>query len=222
MITIKEQTIKNPISLIGEMAGVCWGANTSDSEKNYKRGLDCITSDHGRTFEFPDVYMIIEGYSARVMREYMRHVGGGLTCLQESTRYVNCKNFKYVTPKSISSNDMARDSYNAFMNQCMLTYESLINMGIPKEDVANILPLGMMTKLVDKKNLRNLADMSKKRLCNRAYHEYRQLMHDIMGALSDYSEEWAEVVKLLFKPQCDVLGYCPEKQCCGRKSKKNV
>ena len=38
-ITILPETTKNPISLIGQRAGVCWNADTSDSAKNYKRGI---------------------------------------------------------------------------------------------------------------------------------------------------------------------------------------
>lgn len=215
MITVLETTPKKPISLIGQRAGVCWGADISDEKKNYQRGYDCIKSDHGRTFEFVSVDFVIKGYSARVMREYMRHVGGGLTCLQESTRYVNCKDFKYTTPKSIQNNELARDSYDSFMRQCALTYESLMNMGIPREDIANILPLGMHTKLIDHKNLRNLADMSHKRMCKRAYWEFRDLFNEITEALNNYSDEWKEVTSLLFKPQCQILGRCPEKKGCG-------
>lgn len=33
MVTILEQTIKNPISFMGYMAGCCWNADVSDSEK---------------------------------------------------------------------------------------------------------------------------------------------------------------------------------------------
>ena len=36
---------------------------------------------------------------------------------------------------------------------------------IPKEDVAMILPLGMETKIVDKRNLRNFLDICKQRMC---------------------------------------------------------
>jgi hypothetical protein len=32
-VTIQRFTYKNPISMIGEEAGVCWGADTSDPEK---------------------------------------------------------------------------------------------------------------------------------------------------------------------------------------------
>lgn len=32
-VTILEETTKNPITLIGKRAGVCWGADISDDEK---------------------------------------------------------------------------------------------------------------------------------------------------------------------------------------------
>jgi len=68
VIIQSEYTTRNPITMIGTEAGICWGADTSDTQKNYKRGLDCLESEHGRTFEFPDIYMILDGYSARVIR----------------------------------------------------------------------------------------------------------------------------------------------------------
>lgn len=76
MIIIQEETIKNPITFIGKQAGVCYGADISDPIKNYERGLDCLSNNHGRTFEFPDVYMILDEYSARVIREWYTHIGG--------------------------------------------------------------------------------------------------------------------------------------------------
>jgi thymidylate synthase (FAD) len=89
-----------------------------------------------------------------------------------------------------------------------------------KEDVANILPLGMETVVMDKRNARNLVEMSHQRLCSRAYWEYRMLMHDIMKALSEYSPQWKFIVDNYMKPKCDVYGYCTEHNSCGRKEKK--
>ena len=51
MITILSETTKNPITLMGERAGVCWGADIQNAERNYKRGLDCIKSGHHRVME---------------------------------------------------------------------------------------------------------------------------------------------------------------------------
>lgn len=64
-IILLPETTKNPISLIGKRAGICWGADITNEDKNYKRGLDCILSNHGRTLEYVNVEMIIDGYSAR-------------------------------------------------------------------------------------------------------------------------------------------------------------
>ena len=72
-VIIQPQTTTYPISLIGEEAGICWGADVNDDEKNYRRGLDCIKSGHGRTMEYPQIYMILDGYSARVIREFYTH-----------------------------------------------------------------------------------------------------------------------------------------------------
>ena len=50
--------------------------------------------------------------------------------------------------------------------------------------------------------------------------EYRRLFNDICNALSEYSPEWKEIVDLMFRPKCEVFGYCPEEKSCGRMPKK--
>lgn len=87
---------------------------------------------------------------------------------------------------------------------------------VPTEDSAMLLPLGMCTRIVCKHNLRNLIDMSRQRLCVRAYWEYRLIFKHLMKALSEYSEEWAYIVDNYFKPKCEVVGYCQEKMSCKR------
>ena len=104
-VIIQEYTYKYPIQMIGTEAGVCYGTDVTNKEKNYKRGIDCLESNHGRTWEFPDVYMILDEYSARVFREWYTHIGGAPTRLQASTRYINYqKGFEYFTPPSIENN----------------------------------------------------------------------------------------------------------------------
>ena len=222
-ITILPETTKNPISLIGERAGVCWNADTSDREKNYKRGMDCILANHGRTLEFVNVEMIIDGYSARVIREWYTHIGSMPTRLQASTRYIDYedKSFSYICPSSILNNEEGSKIYFDAMDNIQESLRKLSALDLPREDVAMLLPLGMTTKIVDRRNLRNLVDMSHQRMCTRAYWEYRQLFNDICNALREYSDEWRWIVDNLFKPKCDVFGYCTEKKSCGRKDKKN-
>jgi thymidylate synthase (FAD) len=76
MVIIHEDTCKEPIEMIGKYAGICYGANTENPVLNFKRGLDCLRNNHGRTLEFPDIYLQITGHSARVIREWYTHIGG--------------------------------------------------------------------------------------------------------------------------------------------------
>lgn len=228
MITILEETTKNPISKIGKMAGVCWGGDTTDPEKNYKRGMDCILSEHGRTLEYPDIEMVLDGYSARCIREWYTHIGGAPTRLQASTRYIKWSGElaeSMVIPPSVKKtceDDAAsKEAFENFQAAFKNLVDSLDAAGCPKEDMAMFYPLGMQTKIVDKRNLRNLVEMSHQRLCTRAYWEYRQLMRDICKALSEYSEEWKWIVENLMVPKCEVAGFCKEKKTCGRKPKKD-
>lgn len=216
-IIILEETSKNPITLIGKRAGVCWNGDITDNEKNYKRGMDCILSNHGRTLEYVNVELVIDGYSARVIREWYTHIGGSPTRLQSSTRYIDYNNFEYIIPHTIKKDELALKKYKDCMKEIATTCRQLEEIGIPREDSALLLPLGMTTKIVDKRNLRNLVDMSRQRKCMRAYWEYRELFVDLEKALKDYSNEWAWIVDNLFKRKCDILGYCTEKKSCGYK-----
>ena len=211
---------KQPIILIGERAGICWGADTTDADKNYKRGLDCIQSGHGRTLEFVSVDMLIDGYSARVMREWYTHIGGAPTRLQASTRYINYGEFEYVTPKSIEADSYAKQRYEDAMYEIGAAIREIERSGVPREDAAMLLPLGMTTRVVDKRNLRNLIDMSRQRMCARAYWEFRELFRDISCALEKYSDEWGWIVNNLFYAKCEYDKKCPEKHGCGKYPKE--
>lgn len=220
-ITVREETTLLPITLIGREAGECWGGRTDDPERNYKRGLDCIVSGHGRTWEFPQVYMKIEGYSARVIRELYTHIGGAPTRLQASTRYIDYeKGFDFVTPPSVQKSEEALQVYTDAMGQIGEALRKLEKAGVPREDCAMLLPLGMTSTVVLRTNLRNLVDMSHQRLCTRAYWEFRQLMADMIAALSAVSEEWAYLTEHLFVPKCELTGFCTERNGCGRKPKR--
>ena len=220
-VIILEETTKKPITLIGKRAGICWGADIFDDIKNYKRGMDCIMSNHGRTLEYVNVEMILDEYSARVIREWYTHLGGSPTRLQASTRYIDYEHgFNYVVPESVRNDEKRYEIYTEAIHQINKALVELEDIGTPREDSALLLPLGMTTKIVDKRNLRNLVDMSHQRMCSRAYHEYRNLFGDICTALYKVSDEWAWIVDNLFVPKCDYIGYCPEKKSCGRVQKK--
>lgn len=220
-VIILPETTKKPISLIGRRAGICWGADITDEQKNYKRGLECLSNNHGRTLEFVNVEAVLDDWSARVIREWYTHIGGAPTRLQASTRYINYSDgFEYVTPSKIQNNVEALNKYTEVM-ECIRENANILEkeLGIPREDVANLFPLGMNTKIVDKRNLRNIIDMSHQRMCTRAYWEYRKLFNAYANELKKIDDEWVYIVDNYLKPKCEVLGYCPEKYSCGRKTK---
>lgn len=219
-ITILNETIKNPVSLAGKMAGVAYGSDTADDKKNYKRGLQCINDGHYRVLEFAEVYFTLEGYSNRVIRQLFRHVGDGNSAIQESTRYVDfSKGFDYVIPPSIKNckDSFVIKTYTDAMRTIKEALYTLSTYDIPKEDAQMLIPLGATTKVSIMKNMRNLMDMSRVRMCSLAYWEFRNLMNDLKEALSNYSPEWKELCNMLLKPKCEIVGYCTEKRCCGRK-----
>lgn len=222
-VRILSDTTDTPIEMIGRYAGICWGGDCNDHEKNYKRGLNCIKANHGRTLEFVQVYMELDGYSARVMREFYTHIAGSPTRLQESTRYIDYRDFNRIVPPSVDDNPMARGIYSDALDNISRAMRDLEKLGIPREDLSMLLPLCMRTKVVVRTNLRHLIDMASQRKCSRANWEFRQLFKDLEDSLAFYSDEWDKLVneKKIFKCKCDVLGYCPEAKSCGRKETKN-
>lgn len=219
-VTILPETTTNPITLIGKRAGVCWGADITNDKKNYQRGMECIKANHGRVLEFVNIEAVIDGFSARVIREWYTHIGGSPTRLQASTRYIDYKDFGYITPESISKDKEVEEVYKATMEVISTTARLLEGHNIPREDIGMILPLGMTTKIVDRRNVRNVIDMSRQRMCSRAYWEYRELFKMYTNKLAEYSDEWKTLIEITMKPKCEVLGYCPETRSCGKYKKE--
>lgn len=220
-ITILPQTTKDPLQLIGTTSAVCYNADISNKEKNIKRALDCIHSGHGRVLEWPNVEVIVEGFSAKMMREAMRHIVG-TSVLQASTRYIDYeKGFDVITPPAIESNNDAMEVWCKAMNDIKMAMGALKALGIPKEDYTNLLPLAYQSKMIWKVNLRTLVNFMNMRLCSRAYWEIREFSNMLKKALMEYSPEWEIICKELFVPKCDAVGYCTEAKCCGRHKTKS-
>lgn len=222
MVEILDYTTKTPLQMIGALSGVCYGVKDSTPEKDKKRAINCIMSGHGRTEEFPDIYMIISDHSIKVMREFYTHIGGMPTRLQESTRYVDYSKQEpdVHVPGKIMGNNEAKEKFFDAVQSCYTTYCRLIELGVPPEDASYILPLGIDTKVVVKMNLRTLVEMSHQRMCSRAHWEFQKIMGEIKWALLLYSDEWKEIATNLLEPKCEYLGFCPEKNSCGRKEQR--
>lgn len=220
MITILPWTDKEPLNHIGYAAGVCWNSPVDDKEKNIKRAKGCISSGHTRTAEYPDIEMIIDGYSARAIRELYTHIIG-TTRLQSSTRYVDAANMdiqkEFYYPETLNAEQT--EAYRKAIEATMASYKEIEDSGISKEDVANLLPLGMHSKIVFKINLRALMHLANMRLCSRAYREIRHMLEEMKTELRKLSPEWEWICDNLLVPKCVAMGYCDEAKSCGRMPK---
>jgi len=198
-----------PLTFMGEVASVCY-----NSKPSKQVGLDCIVSGHDRVLEFVDLTIEISGYSARMVRELYTHIVG-VSRLQQSTRYVNYEDFQYYVPLAVRKDMELLNTYHDCMLYISHAYHKLVSNGISKEDAANLLPLGMMTKVVLKINARALIHLAHVRMCNRAYQEFRDFMNELKDTVSKIDEEW-QIISDFMKPKCFHLGYCPEKNSCGQ------
>ena len=226
-IELLDGTTENPLQKMGFNAGVCWGAPLDDKEKNIKRAISCIKAGHGRVMEYVDVELVISDVSARCLRELYTHIGGAPTRLQASTRYISEQSgFDYYTPPKIENNMGCKQMFTEGMGTIQKVYNGLLEEGMTKEDAANVLPLGMMSKMVWKVNLRTLINFMNRRWCMRALREIRDLSVEIKDRLAEKNEEWAWIADNLFVPTCEQYKYrnpnlvfCPEQQCCGKHKK---
>ena len=217
---------ENPLQHIGVVAGTCWNAPTDNVEKNIKRAKSCIISGHGRVMEYVDVELVLSGLSARCLRELYTHIAG-VSRLQSSTRYVSEENgFDYYIPPKIENDLGNKTMYEVGMNHIQETYNNLLHNEVTKEDAANLLPLGMMSKMVWKINLRSLVNFCHLRRCSRALKEIRDFAKELVSILGSKNEEWAWIAENLLVPKCEQYKFinkdfcfCTEQQCCGKHPK---
>ena len=208
------QCDNQPLTLMGNVASRCWASTPSK-----QIGIDCIESNHGRILEYPSVTVEISEYSAKMIRELYTHIVG-VTRVQASTRYIDYNNFDYYIPESIQKNNKISIEYRYIMNEIMKSYKYFIENKIPKEDAANMLPLGMMTKVILKINLRAILHMNNIRSCKRALKEFRNFVEEFNLFLSNIDDEWEYIIKNYAKPKCEIIGYCDEKYSCGKQPSK--
>jgi thymidylate synthase (FAD) len=212
MIKIIDYTPR-PIEHIGKMAGICWNANVKDNDKNYDRGYAILKAGHGEPIEFPDITFEAAEYSIRVFRELLRH--RHTTKLQESTRYINEKDFEYYIPEKIKENKDILMQYCITIEAIRKCYEKMLKEGITKEDAANILPLATHSRVIMKVNLRELIHIFGLRLCGKAYAEIREMMKELREEIKLIDKQWEQIAKEFLAEKCLQNGRCTEEKPCG-------
>ena len=183
---------------------------------------------HESPFEHINFPFGIEGVSRSLTHQLVRHrIGSSYS--QKSQRYVKEGSFEYIIPPHIGNIPEAKKMYIKTMDDAQLAYDNLTSILFEKhyeyylnkgksekaaksaaekqaiEDARYVLPNSCETKIVVTMNARALFNFFKKRCCNRAQWEIRELAIEMLKLV-------LEVAPNIFKiagPGC-LTGKCPE------------
>jgi len=220
--------VKNALERIGAFAGVCTG---KDAE-NHKRGKDCVEAGHGSSQRSFNYNFSIEGISISAAREHIRH-SVGVAHNEQSTRYVDLRDFKYVRPDGLKDLNVLVALPNA--KNVALSFDDI--MGIinqfyigcvdgknsqslkVKKDIARyVLPLATETKVNSSFTFQALTHYANQRLCSRAHDEIRELAELIKKEIEAVDPDVAQYMV----EQCheNSIGYCNHERSCGKRLRK--
>ncbi len=160
----------NAERIIEEAGRTCYlsldrlGSNENFIQNAIGRGHLSIIEHASATFR-------IAGVSRSCTHQLVRHRLASFS--QQSQRYVDEKEYRYITPPSIERHGEASRIYNEFMEESRRVYGILRTMGILKEDARFVLPNAVASELVFTANFREYRHMFDLRLEKRAQWEIR-------------------------------------------------
>lgn len=203
-----------PEEIIGNFARVCTDNNKAKAERIARH---CFDSGHGSPQRSVLFRFQISEVSRVFSHQHVRH-NVGVAHNQRSQRYVDELGFSYVVPPSIENNPIALNIYEQFMEVADSTYYDLKQLGIPVEDVRFILPNATHTVINSVFTPQALIHYCNERLCARAQWEIREVARLMVKEV----EQVSPLIAQYLVPKCEAMGYCPEKQTCGRKPTKKA
>ena len=182
-------------------------------EQHWNLVKKVLDSGHQSIAEHVYFTFAIEGVNRALTHQLVRH-RIGVVYSQQSQRYVNEKSgFEFEVPQSIQKIDELHNEFYALMQHIQNFYNKAIEYDIKPEDARSVLPNAALSNITLSINLRELIHVCNLRLCTRAQLEIRNLFKEIVKCVKEQDERLASYLV----PQCEVLGLCTEKECCGRK-----
>ena len=175
-VTLKRIT-PNALEAIGEDAAICYDASTTP-EANRKRAINCKSKGHLATYRFAHATFHIKGISRICSHQFVR--SKHLDFLQQSQRYVNQEDCKFIRPPSFNS--LPHNLQVRWMNhelEAKQLYKDCIAAGMKKEDARYILLEATETELNVVGNLQAWQDFINLRSGKEAQEEIRNLAHKI-------------------------------------------
>lgn len=159
------------------------------------------------------ITVAVSGLSTKAVSQLRTHAKR-LTFVSTSTQYSDfsgCNN-NYVIPDHI--NAAGKTALAEAYENIQKTYESLIKLGVDKDDASYILPQGLRKTLIISGSLDDWNYVMRTRLCHRNTKEVQQIMRQILHEIIfNFGEEYC--VNML--PNC-AHGKCLEgKFSCGKR-----
>jgi len=156
---------------IGKFASICYDSKT-DREACLKRAAHVVHNGHLACLRFAYATFKVEGISRACSHQLVRHKH--LDYLQRSQRYCKEGSQGFVYPGT------AYDSaISGAYQSAMAHYNSLLELGVKKEDARLVLPAGVTTELNVTGNFQAWRDFLKLRTHDAAQKEIREVALEI-------------------------------------------
>lgn len=183
---------ERPLNLISEAYRICYASAPKDNPEEENKFIKaCIRNGHTSPLEHAAATFLISGISRPCSQQIERHRIASYT--QESQRYVNAENAKFLTPDSILNSD-GFEIYVDFLEQSKRIYSCLVKNGVKKEDARFVLPQAVTTKMMTTINFRSLRNFLNLRLDVRAQWEVRRVAAMMVAELSNVSPELVDTI----------------------------
>ncbi|MCS7385535.1 MAG: FAD-dependent thymidylate synthase [Candidatus Methanomethylicota archaeon] len=133
----------------------------------------CIKMGHLSPIEHASFTFLIEGISRVTSHQLVRHRIASYS--QQSQRAISLVDANYVVPPSIEVNDKAKRIFDEVIEAAKRGYETLLKLGIPREDARYLIPQAIETSIVVTMNARELLHFFSLRLAKDAQWEIRMM-----------------------------------------------
>ena len=163
-----------------------------------------LNAGHTSVIEHTSFTFAVSDVSRVLTHQLVRHRIASYA--QQSQRYVDLKEPKYVTPPKIAKDKEMKKAYDKIMENIWREYNKLLELGVPAEDSRFVLPNAAYTNIIVTMNARSLMNFFELRTCMHAQWEIRKLANKML-------KEVKKVAPTIFKkagPACKTKGYCPE------------
>jgi flavin-dependent thymidylate synthase len=150
------------------------------------------------SWEFIDYTFLINGVTRGFTHQFVRTRTGSYA--QQTMRVLDVNGWTYGTGPTIADDPDLKVRYDSAMQVVDGAYRTLIDNGAAIEDARGVLPTNIHTNIVAKFNLRNLADMFRKRASSRTQGEYRSVVDAMQAAVLEV-HPWTE---LFFSRSADI------------------